>query len=443
MRRRQGLSLDRSSAKSYNAFSLNRVLAAGALGSQPAFPAPAKPAGWLAYPRLRRLLIGALKPAFLGAGALAALLLRLLEPWRRIRVGLIPYERIGHLAINTERFLRASARTPDAKVSAILVSGPPANEQLLKMIARRTQVVSSRWALRFYAHGLQPFIAGGRFDLDLPFNGNEYADMAGAGPQLSFTPEEHERGRRLLRRMGIPEGAAFFCFHSRDKAYLDNRHAYCSREQWAYHDYRDCDVANYLPAAEGLAARGLYALRMGSVVEAPLPREAPRVIDYATRFRDDFGDAYLLAHCKFMLGNTAGVACVPPIFNVPVALANFAPLGYGPWRAGDLFLPKTYRDSQGRAIPFRRIVDLGASMWTRSDQFENADIAVVQNTAEDITGLAEEMDARLDNRWTPAAEDEDLQQCFRAVFPPAHPITGFPARVGALFLRRHRDLLEA
>lgn len=437
-----GAVVDRSHAKIYNVHSLNKVLAEGAPRSQPASPAQPEPAGWLAYPRLRRFLIAALKPAFLGLGALGALLLWALEPWRRVRIGLIPYERIGHLAINTERHLRASARAADPKECDILVSGPPSNEQLLRMIARRTRVFSSRWALRFYAHGLKPFVAGGRFDLDLPFNGNEYADMAGAEPQLSFTAEEHERGRALLRRMDIPDGAAFFCFHSRDKAYLDNQHAYCSREQWAYHDYRDCDVANYLPAAESLAARGLYALRMGSVVEAPLAREAPRVIDYATKHRDDFGDVYLLAHCKFMLGNTAGVACVPPIFNIPVALANFAPLGYAPWRSVDLFLPKTYRDAQGRTLPFRRVVELGASMWTRSDEFEKAGISVVQNEAEDITGLAEEMDARLDHRWTPEDGDDELQKRFRDVFPPAHPITGFPARVGAHFLRRHRDLLN-
>lgn len=400
------------------------------------------PTGWLGRPKLRRALLLLLKPLFLAAGTLAWLVLRALEPWKRVRVGMLPYERIGHLALNTERFLRWRQAHPEEAADAYgFVCGPAANRQLLKMVRRRLTVTESRWALRAYANGLLPLIDGGRFHEALPFNGNEYADMAAAGPQLSFIPEEEAEGRALLARMGIPEGAPFICFHSRDKAYLDREHAYCSRDQWAYHDYRDCDIERYLPAAESLARRDLFALRMGSVVESPLPASEPRIIDYATRFRSDLGDIYLLAHCKFFLGNTAGVACVPPCFDIPVALANFTPLGYAPWRSVDLFTPKTYRSVAGEPIPFREIVRRGASMWTRSDLFAQAGIEVVQNDAADITGLAEEMDARLDRRWTPDPRDEDLQRRFRELFPSEHPITGFPARVGAVFLRRHEELL--
>src|SRR5437867_3110231 len=79
-------------------------------------------------------------------------------------------------------------------------------------------------------------------------------------PQLSFTPAEHERGKKVLISMGIAPGEPFVCFCSRDRAYLDQMHKYRSRDQWAYHDYRDCGIQNYLPAAEFFAKQGIWAL---------------------------------------------------------------------------------------------------------------------------------------------------------------------------------------
>lgn len=397
---------------------------------------------WMARPKLRRFAIAATKPFFFVAGMIAWLLIRLVEPWRRVRVGMIVYDRIGEMASSTEVFLRETARFPSSRDFTILVSGPPANRQLLKMIARRTRVWSSPWALRLFAHGLGPLLQGSRFILNLTFNCNEYETFANASPQLSFTAEEHERGREIIRSMGIEPGREFVCFHARDKAYLGVLHPHLSRGQWSYHDYRDCSVENYLPAARRLAERGIFTLRMGSVAEKPLGPDVSGLIDYVTKFRSDFADVYLLAHCKFMLASTSGICAVPPIFNIPVALANFTPLGYAAWNTGDLFIPKTYHDAEGRALPYRKIIEMGASMWLRGDQFAEAGIQVVENTAQDITDLAEEMTARLDGVWKPEPEDEELQTLYRNLFPPNHPITGYTSRVGAAFLRRHRNLLD-
>lgn len=258
---------------------------------------------------------------------------------------------------------------------------------------------------------------------------------------MKFRPDEDARGRQALRAMGLPPEAQFVCVHSRDKAYLDQAHPYFTREQWAYHDYRDCDIANYLPAARALSAKGLYALRMGSIIEKQLGDGDPRIVDYATRFRSDFLDIWLPANCKFFLGCTAGLVNVPLLFNVPVAAANYVPLGFASFRAGDIFIPKTYRDARGVELPFRRIVENGAWEWTDGRQFAQANIEVVENSTEDISALADEMDARLDGRWKPEPGDEKLQLRFRELFPKDHPMRHFPSRVGAAFLRRHEGLL--
>jgi putative glycosyltransferase (TIGR04372 family) len=407
-------------------------------------PAPSAALPPSAGARLKGSLLWLLKPVFLAAGLVLYAVIRILEPWKRVKVGMLSYDRIGELSVPTEKFLRALAASPDrSRVLPFFVSGPPANRQFFDMIRRRITTTDSRVALQVYFHGLLPFITGSRFHERLDAGGDhEFAPFSLASPQLSFLPDEEERGRRLLREIGVPEGKPFICFHARDKAYLDRQLPHYSREHWSYHDYRDCNVEDYLPAAQDLASRGLYALRMGSVVEQPIKGSRPGIVDYASRYRSDFGDIYLLARCKFFLCNTAGLISVATCFNIPVAAANYVPLGYAPWRPADLFIPKTYRARNGRDIPFRDIVSSGASLFLSSKEFSDAGITVVENSAEDIQGLSEEMDARIDGRWQPRPEDEELQRRFRALFPAGHPITGFLSRVGAEFLRRHKELLD-
>lgn len=381
--------------------------------------------------------LAVLKPLFLLLGAPVWALLRLTGT----RAGLLRYDRIGHLAGNTERLLRRRAAGADSG-SLVLFSGPPANRQLLAMIARRLAVFDSKPALWLYTHGLLPFLRGTALHETLPYASNEYADFAAAGPQLSFTPDEERRGEDLLRSLGAAPGAPFVCFHARDRAYLDAALTHRSREEWSYQDHRDCDIATYLPAAEALAAKGRFALRMGSAVAKPVVPRDPKVVDYAAKARSDFGDVYLPARCRFFLGNEAGLYNVAAIFGRPVALANLTPLGYAPLNPGDLFIFKLARESKtGRLVPFREQVRLGADLWLHADQFRAAGLELVDNTAEEILALALEMEARLDGTWAPEPGDEDLQDRFRAVFPKGHRIEGYPSRVGADYLRRHKELL--
>ncbi|GAG44511.1 unnamed protein product, partial [marine sediment metagenome] len=39
-------------------------------------------------------------------------------------------------------------------------------------------------------------------------------------PHLSFTSEEEQFGQEEIRKLGIPDGTPFVCFHARDASYL-------------------------------------------------------------------------------------------------------------------------------------------------------------------------------------------------------------------------------
>ena len=401
---------------------------------------------------LRRAVSG--YTLFVLSRALAALIglpllifIRLLRPIIPVGIGRLQHERM-HLLINTEYWLRCQAMGGNrARKISLFVCGPPANRQVLTMIMRRLSVWQTHSNLVLSAFALLVrYWPSHPAWIDLEETGTlscrAFGIWNGAGPQLSFARVERQRGEKVLRSIGIGPGEPYICFFARDTAYLDLLHTYRSRDQWSYHDYRDCAISNYVPAAEFLAARGLWALRMGQVVEKPILSKQPRVVDYATRFRSDFADVYLMAHCRFYIGDTAGIYGLSAAFGVPCALANIVPFGLATRTSQDLFIPKKHRYLVSRrSVPFRDLIAMGADWWLRTEQFEAAGIEVVENTADEILALAQEMNARVEGTWVAQDEDEELQDRYRGLFPPGHPFTGCPSRVGAEFLRQNRELL--
>ena len=397
------------------------------------------------------VLLLPIKFAFFTIGLFIFFVLKMLRPLIKIRVGCLPqYDRIGHLAAITELYLRRCVRNNDTVGERrIFVSGEPANYQLLKMIQRRIVVIKNRSIYRsvLWTHNaISSFIGDSDLWIDFPeiYDSFFFYELNNIPPQLAFTFQEEMRGKQLLKNMGIEQGIPFVCFNVRDKAYLDKMRPTNSPEGWSYHNYRDCDIHNYLPAVKYLASLGIFIIRMGYIVEQTLENDEPRIIDYATRYRTDFGDIYLSAKCKFFLASDGGLSSVPWIFNVPVAYSNAVPAGGAVgWRKPDVFIPKKlWLREKKRFLTFREILSLGADKWGRSHLYEQAGIEVIENTPDEILGLVKEMNARLDGTWITTEEDEELQQRYRTIFPPEHECCGFYSRIGTEFLRHNREFLE-
>jgi len=349
--------------------------------------------------------------------------------------------RIGHQAADLEVFLRRREMSPELKKQRVLIiTENAANIQLLKMARRKLTIVHASLIVRLFDNLKKAYpntavlqILTGVWQTARP-----YLDYTKS--LLEFTEAEKKRGEKLLREIGVRDTNSFVCFHTRDKTYLQKA---TPELDFSYHDYRDCSIENYLLTAETLAKEGIWAIRVGAVVANPVFSSEPRVIDYASRYRSDFGDIYLATHCKFFLGTNCGITSVPNSFNVPVAWANVTPFGEAAWRHTDLFIPKKYFDlTLNRLLTFREIMDRGGDRWGFAKHYVEAKVQLVENSPEEICDLALEMNARIDGNWTPHVDDEKLQECFRALFGSSHASYGFTSKVGAAFLRKNRHLLD-
>ena len=365
--------------------------------------------------------------------------LKALSPFVNIRFIPIRHYRIGHLALDTEIFLRTRPKSKKKRREIdLFLTQRPVNRQLLNMIKRQRPVLES--AVLFYS--LKACTRDSAHWNELPVHKDEYHALNNQQPQLEFSEEEEARGIKLLSQMGIRPNQSFICFHARDKAFLDSIAPSISREGWHYHDHRDSQIKNYLLAAEHLASQGVFAVRMGAVVNTPLDVTNPKVIDYATHHRSEFGDIYLSAKCKFFLGNNSGICCVPWIFNRPSAAANWIPLCNPPLSKKSIFiLKKLWHIEKKRFLTWPEIIENGAFEWSEAQEYEQAGIEVVENTGEEILELGREVNDRIDGRWKSEEEDEHLQERYCALFPPGHKGRNSPARLGVQFLRQNKMLL--
>lgn len=374
-------------------------------------------------------------------GTCIVLPLVLLRPIIRVRIGILIYQRIGHLAANTEYWMRKNSLQPKADEINVFFSSPKAaNRQLLKMISRKVSVIKSALLsnILFETQKKWPKLSVW-IPLDTlgPF---DYQVWSNSKPQLSFTEAEIIKGRNLLRAMGIPEGAPYVCFSVRDNAYLDMKFPGGDHH---YHDYRDADIENCRLMAEWLAGQGIWVLRMGAVIEKPFISENPQIVDYAVKHRTDFGDIFLLGHCKFFVGDTAGVFWPAAILGVPVALANIVPITHLIPISGSMLLPKKYRKvGTNNELPYREIVRMGADGYLFTEEYHKAGIELVENTPEEILGMVKEINARIDGTWVSTPEDEELHEKFWSIFPPGHPSSNCPVRVPIDFLRLNRSLIR-
>ena len=155
------------------------------------------------------------------------------------------------------------------------------------------------------------------FYQDLPLNDNEYYEFTNAEPSIYFTPDEIEKGRKLLGQMNVDLNKdEFVWIFARDDAYLKS---YIPYDNWDYQKARDSEIDNLIETVKYLIEKGFTVIRIGSVVNKPINFTHKKMIDYPyTKYQSDFLDIFLLGYCKFLLAaGGSGLTNVANIFDKP------------------------------------------------------------------------------------------------------------------------------
>ena len=376
--------------------------------------------------------------------------IRVFRPFLLVRVGAMRSDRIGHFALETDLMLREQesgfSPKPSRSVDLWYAPEPIANRVIYEMW-KRVMRIWPNWFMVpvFRLNSLMP----GSKAHQIPNTASTCLDVHnlidGAPPHLSFTPSEIELGNKTLREMGLSEGDRFVCIIVRDAEYT--KVAFPGKDM-SYHDFRNCDIDDSVMGAEALADRGLFVIRMGSIVEKPMVSKNPKIIDYAnSKFQSEFMDVFLGARCEFCVSDGLGYYAIPAAFRRPNAYVNFTPFHiFFSSRACDLGIAKTVSSLKtGKRLNLSQMGENGIAQFSHTSQYSDAGVSIDSNTPEEIRDLMLEMLDRIEGKWKPQSGDDELQTKFwrkySEVIGEQRTICHgeIRAKYGAQFLRDNQD----
>ena len=305
------------------------------------------------------------------------IVIRAMRPLFFVRFGTINSGRIGHFVADSAEQMARMQESPPRTVELFWL-GPVCNQQW-KLMLERTLVVGD-WVR--YLAGWNRVIPGGAIH-ERPSSYTDSRDFEGLlfrhDVAIPFQPEESETAQNWLRSRGWRVGEPFVCLMVRDPAYLANSESANQGEEstetdWSYHDYRDSDIQDFLPAISWLASQGVWVIRMGRIMEKPLPENMEKVIDYAFDFgRSDFLDVWLFANCDACITTGSGPDELPRLYRRPVLHLNTLPLENSLiW--GNTWCPKwlSWADS-GQSLSAKEYLK---NSWFRKEDYELRGISI-------------------------------------------------------------------
>jgi putative glycosyltransferase (TIGR04372 family) len=257
-------------------------------------------------------------------------------------------------------------------------------------------------------------------------------EESGAGPLLSFSPDELARGTAQRTALGVPPASWHACLHVRASGYKGQHED--------LHSVLNADISTYDLAIDTVIKRGGWVIRIG---DPSMPKLRPRdgVIDYAhSQLKSPEMDIFLSGTGRFYIGTSSGPAYVPTLYGVPSVLTNWFPTGTRPLNTSDLFIPKLHwYESEMEFAPFDDSMSQPLGHIHSLPQFKRLGISLRNNTGEEIRDAVKEMLDRLDEKADYTPEDLLLQACFDKVAVNARSYGN--ARMGRDFLRYYKNLL--
>ena len=362
-------------------------------------------------------------------------------------VGLSYKGRITQFMAPMELHLRnANQLNKKYKMIFVMPAATP-NEAVRTIYRRYALIIDSHFPkiIRF-VFGILSVILKRRFTPEL----TDWAHLWQLNPATTLTDDELKFGDELRQSLGIPKDAQYVCLGVKEAAYYATivpESGYGQDMSHQAKDSRNVDITNYMLAATHLADLGIYVVRVGSVVTAPLPEDRHKfIIDYATEARSELGDVVLGAYCKFLINGISGYWVFTSARNKPNIVGDIYELGF----PGDvltlngqsiLVLRLLHQNYDSQLIPFAEIATAGKE-WADDKLLTSLGLEPVPNTPEEILNAVIEMNDWVDGKLELSEHDEELQTKFYNCYPPETRLEKNPlVRISPSFLRKYSDLL--
>lgn len=231
----------------------------------------------------------------------------------------------------------------------------------------------------------------------------EWSD-ADRAPLLALSPQDIEKGRRLLQSWKIDPQGWFVTIHIRESK--------IQRPGYG----RNAEPRDYIPAIRHIIQSGGTVIRIGGKDSSPLPRMEGFVDTTQFQTPGDWVDIFLLSQCRFLIGTTSGPAVVPQTFGVPVLATNAPALANMIYYPKSIVIPKLVKDANHQFLNLSEILDSPAGLsdaWLEG--VDERELIWVDNSPEDILNGVSEMLSASNLTTSPMQERLRVQVMSRGI----------------------------
>jgi len=361
-------------------------------------------------------------------------------------VGLSYKGRITRYMVPMELHLRNASQVNKKYLMIFVMPAATPNEAVRTVYRRYSIIVDSHFPnfiRRVFS--ILALLLKSRFTPELP----RWNTLWTLEPATALLHNEIQFGEELRKKLGIPDCSMYVCLSVKDGAYylkINKNSGYGQDLQHQATDTRNVDIENYLAAATYLANKGVYVVRMGSVVSAPLPKNRhEKIIDYAFDHRSELGDIVLYRNCLFELNGTAGSFIFAASANRPIVQCDeyeidaISQSNHPPRAIVALSLIK--ESASGRYLSVREIIKLGKA-GQHYGSISQLGLERRNNSPAEILEAVRELENLILDDLTPRTESKLLQVSFYKCYePPLDPLSQSLVTISPSFLRKYQDLL--
>ncbi len=363
---------------------------------------------------------------------------------KKVCIGTIFTNRIGHLSYNTQAFLRI-CKDEGYNFLMALLPNRQCNEIFLELYLR---YFDRHYETKFWHQLLnEPCIRNSKYWKDINMMRDvvyPLQTLPSNKIDLDWNEQEECQGQELRKSLGIDSW--YVCMHARDAEFLNTA---TPGVNWSYHDFRDADINSYELAIRYIVEQGgkVVIVRMGDPEKNPLKLSSMEgVIDYSiSKDRTDFGDVYLLSRCKFFLGGATGLTEIARAFHVPCVIANWTHIELMTcMNENELFIPKkVWYNEDGRYLTLSEIMGNGVGRFIKTDMYKNVGVDLENNTPEEILEAVKEMNEKLDHDFNWSGDDPDnLNRWYKVMNNPKYLSYKTRATISQVWLRTHQEWME-
>jgi putative glycosyltransferase (TIGR04372 family) len=258
---------------------------------------------------------------------------------------------------------------------------------------------------------------------------------------FTFTKLEIDACQNWLKSKGWQEGEPFVTLLIRDSTYL---HVVKPEQNWDYHDYRNSDIKDFVPAVEWLTKNRVWVLRMGRHTKDKLEIHEDRFVDYSKELsKSDLLDIWLFANATAIISTATGLDYLGGLYRKPILFLNALPLFDLASYFDMTWVPKNLIWSESKA-PLNLQQTVKHTYYNHDEYLKNG-IEVVSLTQSEIKESVKDFWERLQGVSNETSHEIERQNKFWKTlmtlprYPEYHQFIHPEARVGAYWLSTKGD----